>query len=90
MRRASKIDANHAAIVEAYRDLGCMVLSLAALGKGVPDLLVQRRGQFALVEVKTAKGKLEPAQEAFRQQWPVRVVRSVEDVFQHVQAMRAA
>ena len=40
MRRAAKVDATQAAIVTALRAAGCKVLSLAACGKGVPDLLV--------------------------------------------------
>lgn len=40
MRRAAKVDATQAAIVQALRDAGCKVLSLAAMGKGAADLLV--------------------------------------------------
>lgn len=40
MRRAAKVDGNHSAIVAALRAAGCGVLSLAAVGKGCPDLLV--------------------------------------------------
>lgn len=40
MRRAAKVDDNHRAVVEAFRALGCLVQSLAAIGKGCPDLLV--------------------------------------------------
>ena len=40
MRQAAKVDDNQAAIVEALRSLGASVESLAAVGKGVPDLLV--------------------------------------------------
>ena len=90
MRRAAKIDGNQDQLVDAYRDLGCTVTSLAGVGRGVPDLLVSCRGHLALVEVKQPKGKLRPLQEAFRASWPVRVVRSVEDVIAHVQATRAA
>ena len=88
MRRAAKVDSNQDAVVDAYRDLGCTVTSLAGLGRGVPDLLVGYRGKLSLVEVKTPKGKLRPMQEEFRKLWPVRVVRSVEEVIQHVEAMR--
>jgi hypothetical protein len=88
MRRAAKVDSNQDAVVDAYRGLGCTVTSLAGLGRGVPDLLVGYRGKLSLVEVKTPKGKLRPMQEEFRKLWPVRVVRSVEDVMQHVEAMR--
>lgn len=40
MRRAARIDRNHAEIVRALRASGCTVESLARVGAGVPDLLV--------------------------------------------------
>ena len=40
MRRAAKVDDNHAEIVSALRSVGCGVLDLSAVGKGCPDLLV--------------------------------------------------
>jgi hypothetical protein len=40
MRRAAKIDANQPQIVEALRKAGATVHSLAAVGNGIPDLLV--------------------------------------------------
>ena len=52
MRRAGKIDANHAAIVDALRKIGASVQSLASMGVGVPDLLVGWRGINVLFEVK--------------------------------------
>jgi ribosomal protein S2 len=52
MRRAAKIDANQPLIVEALRKAGATVQSLAAVGQGVPDLLVGYRNKTALVEVK--------------------------------------
>ena len=52
MRRAGKIDANHAAIVDALRKIGASVQSLASMGGGVPDLLVGWRGINVLFEVK--------------------------------------
>lgn len=81
MRRASRIDENHAAIVRALREVGCSVLSLAALGHGAPDLLVGFRGRNVLVEVKRPKGKLNDQQEAFRWLWrgDLCVVRSIEE-----------
>lgn len=39
MRRRAKVDSNHAEIVEALRAQGWEVISLAAIGGGVPDLL---------------------------------------------------
>lgn len=52
MRRAAKVDANHAAIVQALRDAGCTVQSLAAVGDGCPDLLVGVAGMTAILELK--------------------------------------
>lgn len=52
MRRAAKIDANQNEIVDGLRKLGCSVEILAAVGKGVPDLLVGRNNINYLIEVK--------------------------------------
>ena len=52
MRRAAKIDRNQPEIVKALRACGAIVQSLAAVGQGVPDLLVGYKGQTYLVEVK--------------------------------------
>lgn len=52
MRRAAKIDANQTAVVKALRAAGATVHSLAAVGDGVPDLLVGINGRTALIEVK--------------------------------------
>ena len=52
MRRAARVDANQDAVVSALRAAGASVQSLAAVGKGVPDLLVAIRGVNLLMEVK--------------------------------------
>lgn len=84
MRRAARTDANHALIVAGLRACGARVLSLAAVGKGCPDLLVWHpvRG-YQLYEIKDGHKKpsaqaLTLDQEAFHRDWPVRVVNSVE------------
>lgn len=84
MRRAAKVDDNHPAIVNALRRAGCNILSLAALGKGCPDLLVHRAGKLVLLEIKDgskvpSKQRLTKHQCKFRQQWPVSVVKSEEE-----------
>jgi len=82
MRRAAKVDGNHTAIVSALREAGASVLSLAALGRGVPDLLVCGPDWCRLVEVKMPKGKPTPDQVRFSAAWggpPVVTVRTVED-----------
>jgi hypothetical protein len=66
-------DANESSIIEALRHCGCEVYQIS--GRGVPDLLVFREGQFYPMEVKTATGKRTQAQQGMP--WPV--VRSVAD-----------
>lgn len=82
MRRAAQVDANHAEIVDAFRKMGATVLDLSRVGGGCPDLLVGRRGENLLVEVKTARGKLRETQQKFFSEWRGQccVVRSVADV----------
>ena len=58
MRRAAKVDANQEAVVSALRAAGATVQSLAAVGKGVPDLLVGYKGQTLLMEVKDGRNPL--------------------------------
>lgn len=60
MRRAAKIDANQTQVVEALRAAGAIVQSLAAVGQGVPDLLVGFQGKTLLMEVKD--GRKPPSQ----------------------------
>jgi hypothetical protein len=52
MRRRARVDDNQRAIVEWLRGVGAFVQSLAALGKGVPDLLVGFRGVWYVFEIK--------------------------------------
>lgn len=58
MRRAAKVDANQEQVVEALRAAGASVQTLAAVGKGVPDLLVGYQGQTLLLEVKDGRKPL--------------------------------
>ena len=89
--RCAKIDGNHNEIVDTFRACGCLVQSLARMGAGVPDLLVQHGGskRLALVEVKTATGKPTAAQEQFYEQgWKVYVVRDTRAAIAVVQELR--
>ena len=90
MRRAAKIDANQTELVEAFRRLGCSVLSLATVGKGVPDLLVATSGITWLVEVKIPKGKENQKQLEFAETWQGcrAVVRDLAGVETVVKTMR--
>ena len=77
----TRTDANHRAIAAYLRAKGCLVFSLHIVGKGLPDLLVRLpNGTLTLIEIKTAKGHLTPAQRDFiGSGWPVTVVRSESD-----------
>jgi hypothetical protein len=79
VRYRPKLDANHREIVRAFESMGCCVLSLAAVGKGCPDILTRINGQLVLVEIKGAKGKLTDDQVRFHAAWEPEIVRSVEE-----------
>lgn len=49
-RRAAKRDANEPNIIKALRAYDCVVWQLS--GKGIPDLLVMRKGKMWLADVK--------------------------------------
>lgn len=92
MRRAAKIDFTQTEIVRVLRERGCKVLSLAAVGKGVPDLIVLNpKGPIVpgmcFMEVKNLAGRgkdLTPDQFRFHQDWPVVVVTSPEEALRAV------
>lgn len=50
--RAARVDDNHNEIADVLRQVGCSVQSLAAVGGGVPDLLVGVGGINLLFEIK--------------------------------------
>jgi hypothetical protein len=95
MRRAARVDDNHAAIAAALRQTGCTVLSLAPIGQGCPDLLVGRGGTWGmnlLLEIKDgdkspSRRELTPDQETFLHSWngPIAVVTSLEEALAAVQ-----
>lgn len=92
MRRAARVDGNHAEIARALEATGCYVQSLAAVGNGVPDLLVGRAGAMVLMEVKDGRRspsdrRLTPDQVKWHAEWrgpPVVVVLSVDDALRAI------
>jgi hypothetical protein len=84
MRRAARVDANHAEIADGLRAIGRSVLSLHRLGQNAPDLLVGNGVTNILVEVKTTKGRLSDGQRAFLEWWrgPSAVVRSLDEAIE--------
>lgn len=82
-RNAARRDKNERALIDCFAQLGVYTHRLS--GAGLPDLLCGYRGRWCLVEVKTSRGRLEPAQLAFRDlavamRLPWAEVRSVDDV----------
>jgi hypothetical protein len=91
--RFARADSNHDDIVRWYEELFCSVIDLRQIKFGCPDLLVGI-GFIAneLVECKTDTGSLEDSQIRFQRDWKgrkMRIVRTREDVTQHVQEIRA-
>ena len=90
MRRNARVDSNHTEIVAAFRKLGASVLSLANLGRGVPDLLIAWCGVTMMVEVKAPKGKETEDQLQFFEGWQgqIFIVRDTEGVLTVVRLLK--
>ena len=74
MRKRAKLDENHHEIVATLRKCGATVVSLAAVGAGVPDLLVGWNGRTCLLEIKDgskppSQRKLTEDQMRFHRDW---------------------
>ena len=82
-RQTGTPDANQAEIIAALEKIGCKVYDI---DKPV-DLLVEFRGLWVLLEVKTIKGKLEKSQKEFfrKVRGPAFIVRSHEEAITAVQ-----
>jgi len=82
-RQTGTPDANQASIVEALEKIGCRVYDI---DKPV-DLLVEFRGVWVVLEVKTKKGKLEKSQKRFfeKVKAPAFIVRDVVEATAAVQ-----
>jgi hypothetical protein len=89
MRRRGKIDANQHVIVQALRDVGATVLSIANMGDGAPDLLVSFRGCNYLMEVKMPGKGLTPDEIEWHNIWRahVYIVYSVDDSLKAIGAI---
>jgi hypothetical protein len=90
---ARRVDANHATIVAVLRDAGALVLSLAPMGRGCPDLLVAHHGRLFLAEVKDgskspSRQRLTPDEARFHALWPVTILRSVDDALRMLEGER--
>ena len=96
MRRAARVDSNHAEIREAFRKLGCSWLDLSSMGQGCPDACVGYGGLCQLVEVKDgskspSRRALRPLQRDFRDNWTggLRIVENLADVAETVSMLQS-
>lgn len=94
MRRAARVDDNHAAVADYLVSMGWSVISTAGLGKGVPDLVAGRPGFAAWIEVKDGSKpksarKLTPAQAKFAERWtgPYILATSPQDALDQIVGM---
>jgi hypothetical protein len=72
--QAKKSDKNQPRLIEFLRSLGCSVVSLHAVGGGVPDLLIGYEGKNYLIEVKNQNGRLNARQKKWHLEWKGQVV----------------
>jgi hypothetical protein len=87
VRRAAKVDANHASIRDALRKMGATVYDMSAHGRGLPDLLVTHRQADHWLELKDgdkspSRRTLTKAQADLHAKWtgaPITVLLSVEE-----------
>jgi Holliday junction resolvase len=89
VRRAARVDANQQQIVSALRAAGASVQSLAAIGKGCPDILAAFRGLLYLMEIKRDKGKPNELQAEWHAEWraAVYVVRTPDEALRVIGAI---
>jgi hypothetical protein len=77
-------------VVAALRRVGAVVHPMNPDDdEGRPDLLVGFRGETFLIEVKTAKGRLEDSQVAWHSEWRGRPAVVVRDEFEALRAIGA-
>lgn len=84
-----RIDNNHLEIVEALREVGATVQSLASIGRGCPDLLVGYHNKTYLFEVKSGNNGLTSMEVKWIAGWEgrgVKIVRSAEQAIELITA----
>lgn len=91
VRRAARIDGNHAALRAAWECAGGSWQNISAVQGGEPDAVIGRGGMMWLIEVKALKGKLREKQVAWHAAWrgaPVLTVRTWADLARLVEMSR--
>lgn len=95
MRRAARTDGNQTAIASALLAAGCSVHSLAAVGDGLPDLLVGVERSNILLECKDpaqppSKRRFTAAQKKWHAEWKgtAHVVETIEQALAVIEFYR--
>jgi hypothetical protein len=83
----ARIDTNHKEIVEALRQAGATVVSLASMKHGCPDLLVGYANETMLMEVKMPKAKFTSDQLDFMGKWKGGAISRVDSVDAAIRAL---
>jgi len=84
----ARIDTNQKEIVEALRDAGATVVSLASMKHGCPDLMVGYAGETLLMEIKRdAKAKFTSDQLDFLGKWKGGAISRVDSVEAAIRAL---
>jgi hypothetical protein len=86
IRRAKRVDLNHAEIRDNLRNNGYTVFDTHDMGGGFPDLVVQSKTHISiLVEIKRAGENLTAKEVTFFNEWgfsPLEIFYSTEDALQ--------
>jgi hypothetical protein len=98
MRRACRTDANQTQMVSELEAVGYLVIDCSAVAQlipGFPDLLLARRGELKLAEIKTEEGTLTNEQVIFNRRLEPfgikpAILRNFDDVLKLAGGKRAA
>lgn len=96
MRKAARVDANHAEVSKALTRCGAWVIDCSAVGQGFPDLVAAHRGKWLMIEIKDgtkppSARKLTPSQVEFHARAAangvtVHVVKSIDEAIELVRS----
>ena len=92
MGTGKRVDTNHGEIVAALRQGGATVVSLAAIGRGVPDICIGYRDTNVLAEIKRPTGRLNPMQVTWHEAWkgrPPVILRTVDEALDLLRAIES-
>jgi len=84
-RYGARTDSNQSSLVRQINSIpGCKVIDLSGVAGGCPDILIQHYTvgvyKFYLVEIKTAKGRLNKKQKVFHVEHHCHVAKTLDDI----------